>query len=221
MAITRSEINGDLIELKSALESTGIFDTVDIDSSISPTLITCKDVDNNTLFTVETTSSAWTFSVYKDETTVVSTQGITSAAAAVYFYNVGSDSAVIQLPNNLLIIISKTNTNAIGFVIPVVISSSANKGEVKVACWGDDTALSANLVFTSSAVSNDVMIGNHCQFVEIPMHGTYSANIYLPHAYYMPIAQLGMRGVVQEITGVHGTYLTNGYLAVLDDSGTE
>lgn len=220
MAITRFEINGDLIELKSALESTGLFDTVDIDSGISPTLITCKDGDNNTLFTVETTSSAWTFSVYKDETTVVSTQGTPSATAAVYFYNVGSDSAVIQMPNNLLIIISKTNTDAIGFVIPAAISSTSNKGEVKVACFGDDTALSTNLVFTSSTTSN-VMTGNHCQFVEIPMHGTYSANIYLPHAYYMPIAQLGMRGVIQEITGVHGTYLTNGYLAVLDDSGTE
>lgn len=220
MAITRFEINGDLIELKSALESTGLFDTVDIDSSISPTLITCKDGDNNTLFTVGVTSNAWTFSVYKDETTVVSTQGTTSATAAVYFYNVGSDSAVIQIPNSLLIIISKTNTGAIGFVIPSAISSTANKGEVKVACWGDDTALSTNLAFTSSTSSN-VMTGNHCQFVEIPMHGTYSANIYLPHAYYMPIAQLGMRGVVQEITGVHGTYLTNGYLAVLDDSGTE
>lgn len=220
MAITRSEINGDLIELKSALESTGLFDTVDIDSSISPTLITCKDGDNNTLFTVETTSNAWTFSAYKDGTTAVSTQGTTSATAAVYFYNVGSDSAVIQLPNNLLIIISKTNTNDIGFAIPAAISSTANKGEVKVACWGDDTALSTTLMFTTSAATN-AMIGNHCQFVEIPMHGTYSANIYLSHAYYMPIAQLGMRGVIQEITGVHGTYLTNGYLAVLDDSGTE
>lgn len=220
MAITRFEINGDLIELKSALESTGLFETVDIDSSISPTLVTCKDGDNNTLFTVGTTSTAWTFTAYKDNETTVTFTGTISTAAPVYLYTVGSDSAAIQIPNNLFIIISKTNTGDVGFVVPAGSGSNINKGEVKVACWGDDTALSTSLTFTTATTIN-VMIGNHCQFVEIPMHGTYSANIYLPHAYYMPIAQLGMRGVIQEITGVHGTYLTNGYLAVLDDSGTE
>ena len=220
MAITRTDIRGSLAALKSALESTGFFNSVTVDSESTPTLVTCKDTDNNTLFTVGVASSAWTFTVYKDNETTVIFSGTVSTAEPVYLYTVGSDSAVIQVPNNLFIIISKTNTGGIGFVAPAGYGGNINKGEVKVACWGDDTALSTNLIFTTSTTTN-VMIGNHCQFVEIPMHGTYSANIYLPHAYYMPIAQLGMRGVVQEISGVHGTYLTNGYLAVLDDSGTE
>ena len=210
-----------MIELKSALESTGFFATVDIDSSINPALVTCKDESDNTMFTIAiATNASWTYTVYKDDTTTVTFSGTATTAQPVYFYTAGSDSAVIQIPNNLFIIISKTNTGGVGFVVPAGSGNTINKGEVKVACWGDDTTLSTNLLFTSSTVSN-AMIGNHCQFVEIPMHGTYSANIYLPHAYYMPIAQLGMRGVVQEITGVHGTYLTNGFLAVLDDSGTE
>lgn len=218
MAIVRTDINGDIAAMKAALETLvpDFFATVEYDDTTTPTAINCKDADDNTLFIVNTANSGWTFSFYKDGSTVVSSQGTTSTAAPVYCYKVGSASAVIQHPNGQFSIISKTNTGGVGFAIPTQFSYTANKGEYRVGCWGDDTLITTNLLFTSST-SGAEMVGNQCQLVEIPMHGTYDQPIYLQSAYYMPMAQSGMRGVVQEITGERGTYLTNGYVALLDN----
>lgn len=215
MAITREEISGSLAALKTALQASGLFGSVTLDSDSTPTLLTCKDTDNNTLFTVASGSS-WTYTVYKDESTTVSLQGTTSTASPVYCYKVGSASAVIQIPNSMFIIISKLNTGGVGFALPTNTGTSANKGSLRVACWGDEATLTTDLTFTASGSSSNPMVGNHTQFVEIPMHGTYEQNVYLPSAYYMPIAQVGLRGTVQEIMGEGGTYLTNGFVAVLD-----
>ena len=211
MAIERYEINGDLSALKTALQATGLFDSVTLDSDSTPTLLTCKDEDNHTLFTVEAGSS-WTYTAYKDAETSVQTTGTSYVAEAKYLYKVG-DSAVIEVPNAILLAMGKTNTGAVGFAIPAEFSNTANKGNVKVAYWGDDVLMSNNLIFS---VAQNPMVGNHCQFVEVPMHGTYSQNVYLQDVFYLPIAQPGLRGVIQEITGLAGTYLTNGYLAAVE-----
>lgn len=213
MAITREEINGSLAALKTALQASGLFGSVTLDSDSTPTLLTCKDADDNTLFTAGVSGTSWTFTVYKNEATTVSMQGTATTASPVYCYKVGADSAVIQIPNSMFIIISKTNTGGVGFALPTGTGSSTNKGSLKVACWGDEATLTTDLTFTSSS---NAMVGNHTQFVEIPMHGTYERNVYLPSAYYMPIAQVGLRGTVQEIMGEGGAYLTNGFVAVLD-----
>ena len=213
MPIMRDDISGSLAALKTSLQASGLFSSVTLDSESTPTLLTCKDADANTLFTVGVSSSGWAYTVYKDASTTVALTGTDTVARPVYCYKVGADSAVVQIPNSLFIIISKTNTGGVGFALPGGTGTTANKGSLKVGCWGDEATLTTDLTFTSSS---NAMVGNHTQFVEVPMHGTYEQNVYLPSAYYMPIAQVGLRGTVQEIAGEGGTYLTNGFVAVLD-----
>lgn len=221
MAITRTDINGDITELKSALETLipDFFATVELDDAESPTTVICKDTDGNTLFTATyIAGSSATYTAYKNATTSISSSATTLNARQLYFYRVGESNAAIQCPNGDFIVISKTNTSGVGFVIPdnFVTTQSAHFVKNSVACWGDDPALDSSLTITGS--SGSTMIGNHCLLVPIPLHGVYGTPYYLPHAFFLPMAQDGMRGVVQELSTDSGTYLTNGYVALLDDS---
>lgn len=221
MAITRTDINGSITALKAALETLvpDFFATVEFDNEESPTTVICKDVGGNTLFTAQyTAGSSGTYTAYKKAATSISGSSTSQNARPLYFYRVGDSNAAIQCPNKDFIVISKTNTSGVGFVIPAVFVASQSGHFVKqnVACWGDDPALDSLLTITGS--SGDTMIGNHTLFVQIPMHGTYEQNIFFPKAFFLPMAQDGMRGAVQELSTDSGTYLTNGYVALLDDS---
>lgn len=222
MSIQRTDINGDIVLLKAALETLipDFFATVELDDTESPTTVICKDSSENTIFTVAMTTSGTTvnyaYTAYKNATTSVSSSAASNSAQPIYFYKIGESNAVIQCPSSNLVVISKTNASGVGFVIPNSFASgqATHLSRLNVACWGDDSALSSLLTITN--VSGDTMIGNQCLLVPIPMHGVYGTPIYLPHAFFLPMAQDGMRGTVQQLQDGEVTYLTNGYLAMMD-----
>lgn len=222
MAITRTDINGDITALKVALETLvpDFFASVEFDDTTTPTAINCKDADNNTVFTVTKNSSGFSYNVFKDASTSVSATSTDTYSQPLYFYKVGDNGAAIQCRrNSALIVIAKTNTGVSGFALPNGFGSTltANLATVQIACLGDDPMLTSPLTITTSTSSSQ-MTGNHTMFVQIPMHGTYEQSIYLLKAFFLPMAQDGMRGAVQELSTDSGTYLTNGYVALLDDS---
>lgn len=229
MAITRTDINGDITALKNALATLipDFFATVEFDDAESPTTVICKDADGNTIFEYYIGgTNSFGMKAYKNAETYVGTgQSTGQSWKPVYFYKVGSNGAVIQMPNNLIMIITKTNTGATGFALYPQFFSSANNALATVAgaCWGDDPSLSDWTVICGTGSGNNSIltstgIGNHTVFVPIPLHGTYEEQIYLPKAFFMPMAQTGARGVVQELTDSNNNerYLTNGYIALLD-----
>lgn len=222
MAITRTDINGDITALKAALETLvpDFFASVEYDDATTPTGVICKDADGNTIFKAGKASSSnyFSYAAYKNAETAQETSA--SGASPKYMYKVGGNGAVLETTGPSFVIIAKTNIGTTGFALPdtmTVVSSIKKAANYHTACWGDDPALTDGLVFgtASDATANN---GNHTLFVPIPMHGTYSEQIYLPKAFFMPMAQNGMRGAVQELSTDSGTYLTNGYVALLDDS---
>ena len=220
MSIHRNDISGDISALKSALETLvpDFFATVEYDDDTTPTAITCKDADGNAIFKASKSGSNWTYTAYKDATTGVSVASSSNKSIPMYFYTVGSNGATIQTASNTMLIVAKTNTGATGFSLPNSTDSTdiTNNYALKSACFGDDPAFTG-LIAITPAQSNIASTGNHTLFVPIPLHGTYAENIYLPKAFFLPMAQEGMRGVVQELSANEGTYLTNGYVALLDD----
>lgn len=222
MAITRTDINGDITALKAALETLvpDFFASVEFDDATTPTAINCKDADSNTVFTVTKNSNGFSYNVFKDASTSISATSTDLYSQPLYFYKVGDNGAAIQCRrNSTLIVIAKANTGATGFALPNGFSSSlaSNLTTSPTGCWGDDPVLTTSLTITTST-SGSQMTGNHTMFVQIPLHGTYEQSIYLLKAFFLPMAQDGMRGEVQELSTDSGTYLTNGYVALLDDS---
>ena len=221
MAIQRIEIANSLTSLGIALGAlTAFFDSVEFDDNSNPTKITCKDDSDNVIFEVEDNGGTWTYTAYKDEnTSVASPASSQSVAGPLYLYTVGNTGAIIEAPNGFLIAIAKVTTGETGFVIPNAFGVAANKGDVNVACFGDDPLLSTRLLFAGNSNGDgQPMIGNQCLFTPVPLHGTYRRPMYLQNTFFMPMAQAGMRGTVQQITDGTSTYLTNGYLAMLDTS---
>lgn len=215
MAITRYEINGDLILLKLALESLGFFASITLDDDTTPTLVTCKDSDNNTLFTVGKSGSSYTYTMYKNsETNVNVTSSSVNYTNPKYLYKIGDAGAMIEMVSGgITFWIAKTNLDGIGFCHQSTWTSASSSGNVQVACWGDDPDLSTTLYF---AQNNSAMIGNQCLFVPVPLHGTYTHPMWMKNTYFLPMAQAGMRGVIQQIEDGDDTYLTNGYIAIRD-----
>lgn len=220
MAITSVTLNGQLAALHDALEQLvpDFFASVEYDADSDPTAVLCKDADDNLLFKAERQGSAGAkYIAYKDAETPVEVGSNTAYSNFKYFYKVGSNGGVIVTQSGQnFIIIAKTNTGGTGFAMNSGLTSSVRPYQAAVACWGDDTDLSSVLTITTNG-SDDTATGNYCQFVPVPLHGTYNEALYLPKAFYLPMAQPAMRRVVQEITGNSGVYLTNGYLALLDD----
>jgi len=222
MAIARTDINGNIAALKAALETLvpDFFASIEYDDATTPTGVICKDENANTIFKVRNTSgNFYSYTAYKNAETAQETSA--SGASPKYMYKVGGNGAVLETTGSSFVIIAKTNIGATGFALPDTmtnVGSSRKAANYHTACWGDDPALTDGLVFgtSSDATANN---GNHTLFVPIPMHGTYEQNIFLPKAFFLPMAQSGMRGVVQELTADEGVYLTNGYVALLDDGG--
>ena len=222
MAITMTDINGSIPALKSALETLvpDFFASIEYDDAENPAAVICKDADGNTIFKAGKASGSnlFSYAAYKNAETAQETSA--SGASPKYMYKVGGNGAVLETTGSSFVIIAKTNIGTTGFALPdtmTTVSSSRKAANYHTACWGDDPALTDGLVFgtTSDATANN---GNHTLFVPVPLHGTYEQNIFLPKAFFMPMTQSGMRGVVQELSTDSGTYLTNGYVALLDDS---
>ena len=242
--IQRVDIEGNLTSLGIALGAlTAFFGSVEFDNDSSPTKVICKDDSDNVIFEVSKSSDQWTYTVHKDENTTVATPASNTAVAAPqYLYTVGNTGAVIEAPNGFLIAIAKVTTGETGFVLPSAFGTAANRADVNVGCWGDDPLLSTRLLFAGNSTGDgqamignqclftpvsianfaerlkQAMIGNQCLFTPVPLHGTYRRPMHLVDTFFMPMAQAGMRGTVQQITDGTSTYLTNGYLAMLDTS---
>ena len=233
MAITRTDINGDFAALKAALETLvpDFFATVIFDDDTTPTTIHCKDADDNTIFEIEknTSANAWQCRVYKGSEEYqeqLMTQSSGGAAMFQYMYKVGNSGAFLTYKGGDTygpVIIAKTNTGKTGFAMPQALSSSAYTKVTTyiVGCWGDDTSQNSTLVIANTqnmTAPNTPMTGNHTLFVPIPLHGSYSEQLYMQKAYFLPIAQTGQRGVIQELADSTSgeRYLSNGYVAMLD-----
>ena len=217
MAIIRSDINGDLTALKTALESLDWFASVTLDDPSTPTTLTCKDSDNNILLEWYKSSSNYGAKAFKDSTHYIGSSAVSgNTYNPQYFYKVGDNGAVIKSnETNTIFIIAKTNEDKIGFAFPY----SNTAFQIEATCWGDDVTMTDYFYVCNSSGSGSG-IGNHCLFVKIPLHGTYNTAMELPKAFFLTSAQPNMRGIVQEITGGLGVYMTNGYIALLDDGST-
>ena len=216
MAIERTTIDGDFNALKAALETLvpSYFGSVTILSSGAGRTITCKDADNNTIFyiTGSTTGTTPQYTAYR-----TGSSGLQITTTKVdYFYKVGVNGAFLTLKNNGgVIAIAKAANGKTAIVLPWDVSGVY---AIKAACWGDDAAYYNPLCV--AALSNS-MTGNNCQFVPVPLYGNYQLSNNIPKVFYMPMAQSNMRGIVQEVTSESGTYITDGYIAMIDDGSEE
>lgn len=220
MAIERYTVNGDLTALKTALEATNIFEAVVFNDDEQPTAVLCKDTDDNIVFSVTQNSSQYTHAAYRSNGTSVSAGG--SYSKPVYVYKIGTSSAAINCAEaksapTALVLIGKTNTGKIGVAMPRTFgatSANADITQMAVVAWDDDPAM-------TSLVKIGDMVGHSTLLVDLPLHGSYGTPENIVGCYIMPMTQEGMRGALQEITCDDKTYLTNGYVAILDDGGDE
>lgn len=233
MAITQYTINGDITALKAALEAAGFFASLAYDDDETPTQIMCYDSDENLLFKVRAyvasgSSTYWDFTAYRSDSSSFAYSGASNVSthngygAPTYLYTVGSKAAVIYFQNSashaVFLVIAKTTSGSIGFVGPAdYMTNSSGNGEVinqMVVSWDDDPSLTTRLYIANPS---GIMIGNATLLVPVPLHGTYGNPMNFETVFFIPMSQAGMRGVVQQIVGSNNkTYLTNGYLAVLD-----
>lgn len=231
MAIERYDVNGDFAALKSALEATEIFASVVFNESETQDTIFCYDSEEHLLFKVQFpirlgSQDGWSFTAYKSDGTTVAGSGIgtstTSYGSPTYLYKVGSSGILIHFNNSAshaaVMVIGKTNTDHIGFIFPSTgITNSSGNDEtvsINVCAWDDEGTKTTSLRITNAPPG---MIGNSTLLVPVPLHGSYGVQENFRNVFFIPMAQEGMRGVVQEIIGSNNkTYLTNGYLAVLD-----
>lgn len=235
MAITQYVINGDVTALKAALEATGFFASLAYDDDENPKHILCYDSEQNLLFDIGAwlatdNNNYWGYKAYRSDGTnyEYSGSGVKNSnnnyGVPTYLYKVGSKAAVIHFQNSAshaaFLVIAKTSSGSIGFVgaSDYLVNSSGN-GEMTnlmVVSWDDDPALTTRLCVSSSPNASP-MIGNATLLVPVPLHGTYGNPLNFETVFFIPMSQAGLRGVVQEIVGSNNkTYLTNGYLAVLD-----
>lgn len=224
MAITRYDVNGNLAALKTALEALTFFASVDYDDDTTPTKVQCRDADDNLIF--ETNGSVYT--IYRSDGTSHSQGGGTNYSTATYLFKVGSKVAAFQCTqakahSETLVVFGKTNTGTIGFAIPRTFgatSVNADPSQFWVCAWDDDPHFSSSL--SASLLVVGTMIGNSTQLANLPLHGTYGTPEYIENAFCLHCVQEGMRNLLQEITSQDGeTYLTNGWVALLDDGGDE
>ena len=240
MAITQYAINGDVTALKAALEATGFFASLAYDDDENPTQVLCYDSDQNLLFHVRAwiqsgSNNYWAYKAYRSNGSNFEYTGAgiknsnNNYGVPTYLYKVGAKAAVIHFQKSAsgaaLLVIAKTASGSIGFVGPSdFLTNSSGNGEMTnlvVVSWDDDPALTTRLCVSSSPNASP-MIGNATLLVPVPLHGTYGNSLSFETVFFIPMSQAGMRGVVQEITDSDGkNYLTNGYIAALDDGGDE
>ena len=212
MAIERTEIYGDFSALKTALETLVPLFFAEVELTNSNT-ISCKDSDGNTIFKVEKNSTLWLATAYRDATHPLLTTGYTKTYD--YFYKVGYNGAFIAINGGGVITIAKANNGKTAFTVPATASSTIpSKETLYAACWGDDIAFNNPLRITDSS---NPTLGNNCLFVPVPLYGNYQLANHIPKVFFMPVAQENMRGIVQEVTSDIGRYITDGYIAMIDD----
>lgn len=215
MAIERTVINGDWAALKTALETLipGYFAAVETPNANT---IACKDADGNTIFTFTWPNgnpAVWAPTAYRDATHALATSGYPQNITN--FYKVGVNGAFMTVSGGGVVTIAKASNGKTAITLP---KSPGSVTEIYAACWGDDTAYDRALHI---ADGTSPTLGNNCLLVPVPLFGNYQTPNNVPKVFFMPVAQANMRGIVQEVTSDSGTYITNGYLAMLYDAGGE
>ena len=218
MAIERTTINGDATALKNALDT--LVPTYFASVTLENIIITCKDADDNIVFKIDFSSATWRYTIYRNGNGQTDSILQTQTYDPLYFYKVGVNGAFLRLNGyGGVIAIAKAANGKTAIVIPGTnFDSYTQMYSVLAGCWGDD-----NFYIRPLVVANyqNPMQGNNCQFVPVPLYGNYQLANNIPKVFYMPMSQSNMRGIVQEVTSESGTYITDGYIAMIDDGNEE
>lgn len=218
--IERTEINGNFSALKTALETLVPAFFASVEQTDANT-ITCKDADENTVLTFILSGSTHLPRAYRsaDNYLTPTTAGSSYLGPIKYFFKVGANGAFLTYNNSEAVAIAKAGNGKTAIVMPGNgTSTTANRlVTLLAACWGDDTAFNTPMWFAAASTTNAV--GNNCLFVPVPLYGNYQTPNNVPKVFFMPVAQANMRGIVQEVTSDSGTYITNGYVAMIYDAG--
>ena len=204
MAITKTVINNDFSILQSFLQSSGLFNSVEL----SENTITMKDSDGNTIATIDTNI---TITAYANAST--------SAAASYSTFNGASIQYGYKCANGIMlpvtgsgnktahILIAKTNNNKVAFTFTKIhINTAAAYTNCYCTAWGDEN-VNEN-AFTAKAAEQTLM----CPFCTNAIMGETS---YTPNAFWMPFGQYYNMGY-GKLTDDGTTYLTNGYWCIKD-----
>lgn len=222
MAITRTDINGDFSALKAALDTLVPAFFASVELSGDTRKITCKDADDNTIFTVDRSSNnaVWYPTAYRSASSSLTPNNAVSYGQPFnYFYDMGANGAYITTNEGSAIAIAKASNGKTAIVMPAYSSGNSpttNNSAVLAACWGDDTTFSAPCTFTDQTTP---AIGNSCLMVPVPLYGSYATSVNIPKVYMLPVTQTNMRGILQEVTSDAGNFITNGFVAMLYDAG--
>lgn len=220
MAIPRIAINN-INDLKSVLDDLvpDFFASVTLDDNT----ITCKDEDDNTIFSVNVSSNntVWAPTAYRSESSYLAPTGGQNIGAIKYCYKMGSNGAILFYDGGSnfrdAIAIAKAQNGKTAFVIPAISSNIGNRHATFFsACWGDDTAYTTSHTFVNA---NTPDVGNHCLLVPVPLFGSYDEPNYIPKVFALLVSQQNMRGVIQEVTSENGTFVTNGFVAMKYEEG--
>lgn len=212
MAITKSLLAKDLDLWKAFLESLAIFKTVTKDGST----LTCTDDDDNTVLTIQITSStAIPFTVYaKDGATVTSSPNINTGN--MYGYKCGGGGLIYINTSSstyISILITKNNQDKITIMLPHSQQNTPQPKNVYVVTYNDVAP------FTAYQLGN--VGAQRTQTVLVPLltnaqEGTVS---YTPKAFWCPFSEYYERGALQFVMGGK-QYLSTGFF-VLEDGPAE
>ncbi len=206
MAITKTYLNNDLGEIVSFLTSTGLFGSV----TESDNTITCKDGSNITLMTIEreddiSTDYTWTLTAYIAGNNSVSRTYTMMKFAYGYNCTNGAILSFTSGPSAFLsVILSKTNRNSVGIVLP---KSSSYKTTFYSVAYTDSAPISEFVVSPSTAEQTVLS-----PFITNAPTGVSS---YMPNAYYIPFGEYVGRGYARFNMGGK-EYVSDGYFAISD-----
>lgn len=198
--ITKITLNGDLSLLKTAIEETGLFETV----TISNDMLSCYDAGGNLLCEM---NSSNTFTAYSSaiisQSAVFGTQFSLNTAycyngAIIFYYSNSANTYTIY------IMMSRTNTGAVAITFSSNYGARLNSQQsVYCIAWGDTdtiTALSSLQNITRRQVS----------LMTIP---TNSVDVHTTNAFYMPTGNLtGNAELEFTLNGIE--YFTTGYFVI-------
>lgn len=205
MAITKTYLNNDLGEIVSFLTSTGLFGSV----TESDNTITCKDGSNITLLTIDrendmSSNYTWTLTAYiAGNNSVSRTYPMMKFA---YGYNC-TNGAILSFTTGsafLSVVLSKTNRNSVGIVLP--------KGTVENTTF-------YSVAYTDSAPISEFEVSPSTaeQTVLSPFitNAPTGVSSYMPSAYYIPFGEYVGRGYARFNMGGK-EYVSDGYFAISD-----
>lgn len=208
-------------------DGVSLFGDVFLVENDESTIITCKDFDDNIIFTAAQNKTysigGYSYVAYKDDTNTIELIGSTTNAsytlAPIFGFKVGDNIAikVAHSLNNVAMFIGKSNAGKTAFVFPIVSSNTtAYAHQYKVAFYGADTTISE--IRTTSGRSGSSSLGsygNNAMLSPLSLSGNYNEIEYTPSIYAIHTYQYNMPfSDLYEIFVNNKHMLTNGYVAV-------